>query len=72
MAPARAFPRLADQDQIPPRARIAAFPVREQWGLVWTALEEPLGEPPSLSWFDAEEWRGATATPFELPVGLRA
>ena len=46
------IPSLADQGQIPPRARIAAFPVREQWGLVWTALEEPLGEPPSVPWFD--------------------
>ena len=58
--------------QIPPRARIPAFPVREQWGLVWTVLEEPLGEPPSLPWFDPEKWLWGHGTPFELPVALRA
>jgi nitrite reductase/ring-hydroxylating ferredoxin subunit len=63
-------PSLADQTQIPPRARIAAFPAREQWGLVWTALEEPLGEPPSVPWFDPEEWTLSHGTPFELPVAL--
>jgi phenylpropionate dioxygenase-like ring-hydroxylating dioxygenase large terminal subunit len=64
------IPSLADQAQIPPRARIAAFPVREQWGLVWTVLEEPLGEPPSVPWFDPEEWTLGHGTPFELPVAL--
>jgi phenylpropionate dioxygenase-like ring-hydroxylating dioxygenase large terminal subunit len=59
-----------NQDQIPARARIAAFPVREQWGLVWTVLEEPLGEPPALPWFDTEEWTWGHGTPFELPVGF--
>jgi phenylpropionate dioxygenase-like ring-hydroxylating dioxygenase large terminal subunit len=63
-------PSLADQAQIPPRARIAAFPVRAQWGLVWTALEEPLGEPPSVPWFDPSPSRLGHGTPFELPVGL--
>ena len=48
------IPSLADQGQIPPAARVPAFPVREQWGLVWTALEEPLGEPPNLPWFDVD------------------
>ena len=48
-APALRIPSLADQSQIPPRARIAAFPAREQWGLVWTVLEEPLGEPPDAA-----------------------
>jgi phenylpropionate dioxygenase-like ring-hydroxylating dioxygenase large terminal subunit len=64
------IPSLADQAQIPPRARIAAFPVRTQWGLVWTALEEPLGEPPSVPWFDPDPSRLGHGTPFELPVGL--
>ncbi len=56
------IPSLPDQAQIPPRARIPAFPVREQWGLVWTVLEQPLGEPPTLPWFDAEAGPGATAS----------
>lgn len=64
------IPSLANQDQIPPRARIAAFPVREQWGLVWTALDEPLGEPPSVPWFEPSPAKLGHGTPFELPVGL--
>src|SRR4051794_25861113 len=64
------IPALADQDQIPPRARIASFPAREQWGLVWTVLEEPLGEPPNVAWFDPGRLRLGHGTPFELPVGL--
>jgi len=63
-------PSLPDQSQIPPRARIPAFPVREQWGLIWTALEEPLGEPPAPHWFDAEKWTWGHGEPFELPVGF--
>jgi len=64
------IPSLPDQDQIPPRARIPAFPVREHWGLVWTALEEPLGEPPTLPWFDDEKWTWGHGAPFELPVSF--
>jgi phenylpropionate dioxygenase-like ring-hydroxylating dioxygenase large terminal subunit len=65
------IPSLADQSQIPPRARLAAFPARAHLGLVWTALEEPLGEPPSVPWFDPEACsRWAHGTPFELPVGF--
>jgi len=63
-------PSLPRQSQIPPRARIPAYPVREQWGLVWTVLEEPLGEPPAVPWFDAEQWTWGHGEPFELPVGL--
>lgn len=63
-------PSLPSQDQIPPRARIPAFPVREQLGLVWTVLEEPLGEPPTLSWFDEEKWLWRHGDPFELPVAF--
>jgi len=61
-------PSLSDQRQIPPGARVPAFPAREQWGLVWTALEEPLGEPPSVPWFDERRWQWAHGEPFELPV----
>lgn len=64
------IPSLADQSQIPPRARVPAFPARLHWGLVWTVLEEPLGEPPELTWFDADTWTWGHGTPFELPVGL--
>jgi len=64
------IPSLPDQGQIPPRARIPAFPVHEQWGLVWTVLEEPLDDPPTLPWFDSEKWLWGHGTPFELPVSL--
>ncbi|MDX6602765.1 MAG: hypothetical protein QOF13_1967 [Solirubrobacterales bacterium] len=64
------IPSLADQSQIPPRAQISAFPARAQWGLVWTVLEEPLGEPPNVTWFDPDQWRWGNGMPFELPVGL--
>lgn len=64
------IPSLADQAQIPPRARIPAFPAREAWGLVWTALEEPLGEPPTVPWFEPGPGRWKHGTQFELPVGL--
>ncbi len=64
------IPSLADQRQIPPRARIPAYPARELWGLVWTVLEQPLGEPPMPGWFDPERWRCGHGTPFEIPVGL--
>jgi phenylpropionate dioxygenase-like ring-hydroxylating dioxygenase large terminal subunit len=63
-------PSLADQTQRPPRARVEAYPVREQWGLVWTALERPLGEPPTVPWFDPDEWEWGHGEPFELPVSF--
>jgi phenylpropionate dioxygenase-like ring-hydroxylating dioxygenase large terminal subunit len=64
------IPSLADQGQIPPTARVPAFPAREQWGLVWTVLEEPLGKPPSLPWFDETRWRWGHGGPYELPVSF--
>lgn len=64
------IPALEDQRQIPSRARIPSYPAREQWGLVWTVLEEPLGEPPGIPWFEPERWRLGHGEPFELPVAL--
>jgi phenylpropionate dioxygenase-like ring-hydroxylating dioxygenase large terminal subunit len=64
------IPSLPDQRQIPPDARVPAYPTREQWGLVWTALEEPLGDLPSAPWFEAGEWIVGEGEPFELPVSF--
>jgi len=64
------IPALADQRQIPARARVTAFPAREKWGLVWTVLEEPLSEPPEVPWFEPERWQLGHGEPFELPVAL--
>jgi phenylpropionate dioxygenase-like ring-hydroxylating dioxygenase large terminal subunit len=64
------IPSLVDQTRIPPAARIATYPARERWGLVWTALEEPLGEAPGFACFEEERWEWAHGTPFELPVDI--
>ena len=64
------IPSLSDQGQVPPRARIPAFPAREHLGLVWTVLEEPLGDLPTLPWFDPEKWLWGHGKPFEVPVGF--
>src|SRR6476646_1269808 len=62
------IPSLADQRQIPPLARIPSYPVRLQWGLVWTTLEEPLTDVPDVPWFDEDSWTWGHGEPFELPV----
>jgi nitrite reductase/ring-hydroxylating ferredoxin subunit len=64
------IPSLPDQSQIPSRARVRAFPARKHWGMAWTVLEEPFGEPPDLPWFDPSTWTWGHGTPYELPVGL--
>jgi hypothetical protein len=63
-------PSLSDQSQIPPRARVASYPAREQWGLVWTSLEEPLGDLPQVPWLDRGNWELGHGEPFELPVSI--
>lgn len=64
------IPSLPDQRQIPASAQIPAYPARAQWGLVWTALEEPLSGLPDLPWFDAADWTWGHGAPFELPVAF--
>jgi phenylpropionate dioxygenase-like ring-hydroxylating dioxygenase large terminal subunit len=64
------IPSLADQRQIPPLARIPSYPVRLQWGLVWTTLEEPLTDVPDVPWFDEDSWTWGHGEPFELPVAF--
>lgn len=64
------IPSLADQRQIPPLARIPSYPVRLQWGLVWTTLEEPLTDVPDVPWFDEDSWIWGHGEPFELPVAF--
>ena len=64
------IPSLADQRQIPPLARIPSYPVQVQWGLVWTALEEPLTGVPDVPWFDEDSWTWGHGEPFELPVAF--
>ncbi|CUR58004.1 putative iron-sulfur protein [metagenome] len=63
-------PSLEDQAKIPPKARIASYPVVERFGHVWTALESPLTE-----MYDPEEWREdvfewLAADPIDSTVGV--
>jgi phenylpropionate dioxygenase-like ring-hydroxylating dioxygenase large terminal subunit len=64
------IPSLADQRQIAAGARIPAYPARERWGLVWTALEEPPDELPSVPWLEGGDWQLGHGEPFELPVSF--
>jgi phenylpropionate dioxygenase-like ring-hydroxylating dioxygenase large terminal subunit len=64
------IPSLPDQRQIPPEARVAAYPARAQWGLVWTVLDEPLGDLPSTPWLEEGDWQIGHGEPFELPVSF--
>lgn len=64
------IPSLSDQRQIPVRARIKAYPAREQWGLVWTVLDEPVADLPDVPWFDPEAWTWGHGAPFDLPVAF--
>lgn len=64
------IPSLADQSQIPARARAASYPVRVQWGLVWSALEKPFGDLPQAPWLEHGDWQLGHGPSFELPVSL--
>ena len=64
------IPSLADQRQIPPAARIRAYPAVEHWGLVWTSLGKVLGGLPTVPWLEGGGWRLGHGDPFELPVGF--
>ena len=68
--PAPASPRWPTRARSPPAP--ASRPFRRACSGAWSgqSLEEPLGEPPDLPWFDAETWTWGHGTPFELPVGL--
>jgi phenylpropionate dioxygenase-like ring-hydroxylating dioxygenase large terminal subunit len=64
------IPSLPDQGRIPDRARVASYPAREQWGLIWSALEEPLEELPQAPWLAKGAWELGHGSSFELPVSL--
>ncbi|MGW3507772.1 Rieske 2Fe-2S domain-containing protein [Streptomyces sp. NPDC000994] len=65
-------PSLADQNRIPPKAAIRAYPAVERFGHVWTVLEEPVVE-----LYDPAEWRDRdlvwlAADPLDSPTGVAA
>jgi phenylpropionate dioxygenase-like ring-hydroxylating dioxygenase large terminal subunit len=59
-----AIPQLADPARVPAKARVAAFPAQERYGLIWVALAEPprwpLPEIPELE----GSWSVLTAGPY--------
>ena len=64
------IPSLPDQSQIPPRARIPAFPAASTGASSGRCWRSRWASCPTLPWFDAEEWTWGHGTPFELPVGF--
>ena len=63
-------PSLEDQSKIPPKARIKTYPIEERYGLVWTALEDPIEPLYELDEWTAEEFEWLPATPLDSPVGV--
>jgi phenylpropionate dioxygenase-like ring-hydroxylating dioxygenase large terminal subunit len=61
------------QTQIPPGARVRAYPVHEQWNVVWIWMGDPARADralvPELPWLDSDEW---TATPGYLHLESNA
>ena len=63
-------PSIEDQGKIPPKARLKTFPVEERYGLVWTALEDPIEPLYQLPEWEAEEFVWLQADPLDSPVGV--
>jgi phenylpropionate dioxygenase-like ring-hydroxylating dioxygenase large terminal subunit len=66
----RRVPSLPEPGRIPAAARIESFPAQRRWGLIWTALEEPLEALPGFAWFEPDHWTWGHGEPFELPVSV--
>lgn len=63
-------PSLEDQAKLPQKARLSAYPVREQWGHVWTVLE---GE--GVDFYEVPAWNGLdlnwlAGTPLDSTTGV--
>ena len=59
-----AIPQLADPARVPPRARAAAYPIRERYGIVWAALEPPPRPIPDVAELEDAAWRTVSTGPF--------
>ena len=59
-----AIPQLAEPGRVPARARVAAFPAQERYGLIWAALAEPRWPLPELPELADASWRAVTAGPY--------
>ena len=60
----RHIPQLADPTRVPTRARVAAYPSLERYGLVWTALEAPRWPLPEVPELEDARWRVIRTGPF--------
>lgn len=63
-------PSLDDQAKRPAKARLDAYPVREQWGHVWTVLDGP-----GLDFYQVPVWEGVAfdwmaGTPLDSTTGV--
>jgi phenylpropionate dioxygenase-like ring-hydroxylating dioxygenase large terminal subunit len=59
--------------KIPPQARVRSYPAVEQWGHVWTCLDEPLlgmPDPSEFNELELGEW--LAGPPLECSIGLVA
>jgi phenylpropionate dioxygenase-like ring-hydroxylating dioxygenase large terminal subunit len=59
-----AIPQLADPSRVPAKARVAAFPAQERYGLIWVALEEPRWPLPEVPELADGSWAVLTAGPY--------
>ena len=58
------IPQLADPTRVPARARAVAYPVTEQCGIVWVALEPPRWPIPDVPELAQPGWRAVRTGPF--------
>jgi len=62
-------PQLADQAQIPRKARVDRFGCRELYGIVWVALEQPAWPVPDVPELLEDNWRVVRTGPFRWKAG---
>ena len=60
------IPQMEDQDPalIPAKARVAAYPCQERYGLLWAALAEPAQPLPQVPELESPDWTVVQTGPF--------
>ncbi|MDX6476311.1 MAG: hypothetical protein QOH95_1822 [Gaiellaceae bacterium] len=66
------IPALGERGVPPSKASVQTYPVREEWGLVWTCLETPVTDLPVIARQDTVEWAYGNGTPIHAHAGLAA
>jgi phenylpropionate dioxygenase-like ring-hydroxylating dioxygenase large terminal subunit len=59
-----AIPQLEDASRVPAKARVAAYPAQERYGLIWVALETPRFELPEVPELEDGAWALVPAGPY--------